>query len=116
MTNYNNGYNPGGQNQPPQYSPPSYTPQAGIEPPEGYVQKNRIVAGCLAIFVGVYGLHNFYLGNTSKGLMQLLVATLGAALTCGISTIVIYIWGILDGVKLLDGRINIDANGVFLKH
>ena len=34
---------------------------------------------------------------------------------CGIGAIVIWIWGILEGVKILDGRINTDANGVFLK-
>lgn len=43
--------------------------------------------------------------------MQLLLSLL----TCGIGAIVIWIWGILEGVKILDGRINTDANGVFLK-
>ena len=35
--------------------------------------------------------------------------------TCGIGAIVMFIWGIVDGVRILDGRINTDANGVFLK-
>ena len=43
--------------------------------------------------------------------MQLLISLL----TCGVGWIIMSIWGILDGIKLLDGRINIDANGVFLK-
>ncbi|WP_369298264.1 TM2 domain-containing protein [uncultured Neglectibacter sp.] len=104
--NYNNG-----NNQPPMYNPPQYQPQAGMEPPPGYPQRSRIAAGILAILLGTYGIHSFYLGNTSRGLMQLLISLL----TCGVGAIVIAIWGILDGIKLLDGRINVDANGVFLK-
>lgn len=104
--NYNNGHN-----QPPMYNPPQYQPQAGMEPPPGYPQRSRIAAGILAILLGTYGIHSFYLGNTSRGLMQLLISLL----TCGVGAIVIAIWGILDGIKLLDGRINVDANGVFLK-
>lgn len=110
MADYN--YN---QNQQPMYNPPQYQPQAGMEPPPGYIQKSRIAAGILAIVLGTYGVHSFYLGNTSRGLMQLLISILGSVLTCGLSAIAMAIWGILDGIKLLDGRINTDANGVYLK-
>lgn len=102
-------------NRPPMYNPPQYQPQAGMEPPPGYIQKSRIAAGILAIVLGAYGVHSFYLGNTSRGLMQLLLSVLGSFLTCGISAIAVAIWGILDGIKLLDGRINTDANGIYLK-
>lgn len=106
MADYNNNYN-----QQPYYNPPQYQPQTGIEPPPGYVQKSRVVAGILAMLMGTMGIHSFYLGNSSRGIMQLLISLL----TCGVGAIVIMIWGVLDGVKLLDGRINVDANGVFLK-
>ncbi len=106
MADYQN-YN----NQQPMYNPPQYQPQAGMEPPAGYPQRSRVAAGIFGILLGVYGIHSFYLGNTSRGLMQLLISLL----TCGFGAIVMMIWGILDGVKLLDGRINTDANGVFLK-
>ena len=99
------------EEQPPMYNPPQYQPQAGMDPPPGYIQKSRIAAGIMAILLGMYGIHSFYLGNTSRGLLQLLVSLL----TCGVGAIVIEIWGILDGIKLLEGRINTDANGVFLK-
>ena len=79
--------------------------------PSGYVQKSRVAAGILAILLGTYGIHSFYLGNTSRGLLQLLLSLF----TCGIGAIVMFIWGIVDGVRILDGRINTDANGVFLK-
>lgn len=105
MADYNN------YNQQPMYNPPQYQPQAGMDPPPGYIQKSRTAAGILAILMGAYGIHSFYLGNTSRGLMQLLIS----ALTCGVGAIVMLIWGILDGIKILEGRINVDANGVFLK-
>lgn len=104
MADYNNY-------QQPMYNPPQYQPQAGMEPPPGYIQKSRTAAGVLAILLGAYGIHSFYLGNTSRGLMQLLISLLG----CGVGAIIMLVWGILDGVKILDGRINTDANGVFLK-
>ncbi len=110
MADYQN-YN----NQQPMYNPPQYQPQAGMEPPAGYPQRSRVAAGIFGILLGAYGIHSFYLGNTSRGLMQLLISLLGGLLSCGLATIAIMIWGILDGVKLLDGRINTDANGVFLK-
>lgn len=110
MADYNNnGYQPQGQQ--PMYNPPQYQPQAGIDPPPGYTQRSRMAAGVLAILLGTYGVHSFYLGNTSRGLIQLLVSFL----TCGFGAIFMMIWGILEGVKILDGRINTDANGVFLK-
>ena len=110
MADYNNGgYQPQGQQ--PMYNPPQYQPQAGIDPPPGYIQRSRIAAGILAMLLGAYGIHSFYLGNTSRGLVQLLVSFL----PCGFGAIFMTIWGILDGIKLLDGRINTDANGVFLK-
>ena len=68
---YNYNQNSGQQ---PMYNPPQYQPQAGMEPPPGYVQKSRVAAGILAILLGTYGIHSFYLGNTSRGLLQLLLS------------------------------------------
>ncbi|HIY27094.1 MAG TPA: TM2 domain-containing protein [Candidatus Acutalibacter pullistercoris] len=82
-----------------------------MAPPPGYPQKSRMAAGILAILLGTYGVHSFYLGNTSRGLLQLLLTLL----TCGIGALIMFIWGVVDGVRILDGRINIDANGVYLK-
>lgn len=111
--NYDQPQNAGPQTngQPSYYNPPQYYPQQGMEPPPGYIQKSRIAAGILAILMGTMGIHSFYLGNTSKGLTQLLISLL----TCGIGAIVIQILAILEGVKILDGRINTDAYGIYLK-
>lgn len=122
MTDYNNGYQNGGQQnqnynpqngggQPPIYNPPQYQSIEGMDPPPGYMQKDRKVAGLLAMFLGTLGAHSFYMGNTSRGLVQLFVSLF----TCGVGAIVMLIWGLMDGVKILDGRINTDAYGIYLK-
>ena len=43
--------------------------------------KNKVVAGVLAILLGWFGIHKFYLGFTGPGLIYLLVNTVGFAVT-----------------------------------
>lgn len=105
MADYNNYH------QQPMYNPPQYQPQVGMDPPPGYVQKSRSVAGILGILLGALGIHSFYLGDSSKGLMKLLISLL----TCGVGAIVMEIIGILEGIQLLEGKVITDANGVYLK-
>ena len=69
--------------------------------------KSKIAAGLLGIFVGAWGVHNFYLGYTNKGIMQIIVTVV----TCGIGGI----WGFIEGILILVGEINKDADGVPLK-
>lgn len=71
-------------------------------------RKSKVVAGVLAIFLGSLGIHHFYLGNTKKGVIALLVTIL----TCGIGGIVMEIIGIIDGINILTGKVTTDANGV----
>lgn len=66
-------------------------------------QKSRMIAGLLGIFVGSFGVHNFYLGNTSRAVLQLVLTLL----SCGVSGI----WGFIEGILLLCGSINTDADG-----
>lgn len=70
-------------------------------------QKSKITAGLLGIFLGAWGIHNFYLGNTQKGIIQIIVSIV----TCGIGGL----WGFIEGIMILTGSINTDANGVPLK-
>lgn len=74
-------------------------------------RKSKLAAGLLGILLGSLGIHNFYLGNTSRGIIQLLLCTVGS-LACGIGPIIAAIWGLVEGIQILTGTINADANGV----
>jgi len=74
-------------------------------------QKSKIAAGLLGIFLGAFGVHNFYLGYTGKAIAQLLMSIL----SCGILAAVSSIWGLVEGIMILTGSINTDAAGVPLK-
>ena len=73
--------------------------------------KSKIAAGLLGIFLGSFGVHNFYLGYTGKGVAQLLITLL----TCGFGACVTSIWGLVEGILILTGSINTDGNGNPLK-
>lgn len=69
--------------------------------------KSKIAAGLLGIFLGSLGVHNFYLGYTGKAIAQLLITLL----TCGFGAFVSSIWGLIEGILILTGSINTDAQG-----
>lgn len=71
------------------------------------VPKSKIAAGILGIFLGAFGVHNFYLGYTGKAVGQLLLTVL----SCGILSFVSGIWGLVEGILILTGSINVDAEG-----
>ena len=98
--------------------PPGFAPAP--PPPPGYpgnsgypaefvlyvdpLAKSRMTAGLLGIFLGALGVHRFYLGYTSIGVLQILVTIA----TCGIGGF----WGIIEGVLILSGSgIKTDADG-----
>lgn len=115
------GYQPPQYGQPPQqpqyqqqYQPPQ--PQHIYTPPAGYQQKSRLAAAILAISVGAFGVHNFYLGNKGKAVVQLVVSIVGIFLLA-IPTIAMGVWSMVEGIMLLIGNENqrFDGNGVILK-
>ena len=69
--------------------------------------KNKIAAGLFGIFLGCFGVHNFYLGYNGKGLAQLLITVL----SCFILSPVSSLWGLIEGILILCGNINTDADG-----
>lgn len=103
--NYNQGpytNNQGNQNQynqNPYYS--TYAPDA----------KSKIAAGLLGILLGAFGIHNFYLGYIGKAVAQLLITLLSLGILSWISAI----WGLIEGVMILVGSINVDGYGKPLK-
>lgn len=97
------------------YNPYTGAPLSDIRSARRLSAKSRIAAGLFGMLMGTFGVHNFYLGNTQRGLIQILVATLGAPLTCGLSTIAVWVWSLVEGVQILEGKIKMDANGIKLK-
>lgn len=73
--------------------------------------KSKIAAGLLAIFLGYLGIHNFYLGYTSKAVVQLLVSLLLSWTI--IAPLAIWVWTIVEAVQIFTGKIT-DANGMAL--
>lgn len=74
-------------------------------------QKSKLVAGVLGILLGPLGVHNFYLGYTGKAVAQLLITIL----TCGAGATITGIWGLIEGILILTGSIDKDANNIPLK-
>ncbi len=44
---------------------------------ESYSDKNKITAGLLQIFLGSFGVGRFYMGNTLRGLMHIILTIIG---------------------------------------
>ncbi len=82
------------------------TPATGTVVTEGQ-PKSKMAAGLLGIFLGCFGVHNFYLGYTGKAVAQLLITVL----SCFILSPVSAIWGLIEGILVLSGSINVDAEG-----
>lgn len=80
----------------------------GVAPTVNGQGKSKLAAGLLGILLGSFGVHNFYLGYTGKAVAQLLITLL----TCGAGSLVSGIWGLVEGIQILTGSINKDANGV----
>ena len=92
LNNMGGQYNPG-------YQQPGYNP--GYNP--GRPLKSKMAAGLLGIFLGGFGVHNFYLGYTGKGVAQIFVTLF----TCGAGAL----WGFIEGILILTGNIAQDADG-----
>ncbi|MDR1674709.1 MAG: NINE protein [Oscillospiraceae bacterium] len=77
--------------------------------------KSKLVAGLLGIFLGSLGIHNFYLGNTQRAVLQLVLSVIGWALCWLIIPALLpaamSIWGLIEGIYILVGKIDTDANG-----
>jgi TM2 domain-containing membrane protein YozV len=84
---------------------------AGVQMVYPHMQKSRLVVLLLAILLGGFGAHNFYLGNAGKGVAQLLITLL----SLGILAFIPVIWGLIEGIIMFGDKNAVDANGIPLK-
>lgn len=78
-------------------SNPYSSPAPPNMPVSGYPHSsdpNRLAAALLAIFLGSFGIHKFYLGYKSAGVIMLLITLL----TCGLGGLVMNVIGIIEGI------------------
>ncbi|MGX9900906.1 TM2 domain-containing protein [Arthrobacter sp. SA17] len=94
-------------------------PQMSQQPPMpnqtyGYPQpKSKIAAGLLGIFLGGLGIHRFYLGYTTIGVIQLVLTVVLGIFTFGL----VGLWGVVEGIMILAGSsyFQRDAKGIPLR-
>ena len=65
--------------------------------------KSKVAFVLLGVFLGSLGIHNFYVGRTKQGVIQLLITVL----SMGMLSFASWIWAIVDICT-----VNADANGV----
>lgn len=75
------------------YTPPSYA--------QPVVTKDHVAAGLLAIFLGVFGVHKFYLGYNTSGFIMLAVTILGSIFTLGLAAGVMWVIALIEGIIYL---------------
>jgi TM2 domain-containing membrane protein YozV len=83
-------------------------------PTYGYPQpKSRLAAGLLGIFLGGLGIHRFYLGYTTIGIVQIVLTVVLGIFTFGL----VGLWGLIEGIMILAGAsyFRQDAKGIPLR-
>ena len=103
---FQTGYQQQGYQQPGYQPPyqPGYQPYQGAPYQPGYpavTTKDHVAAGLLAIFLGVFGVHKFYLGYNTVGFIMLAVSILGGLFSIGIATAVMAIIAFIEGIIYL---------------
>ena len=68
---------------------------------ESLLQKDHTAAALLAIFLGSFGMHKFYLGCNQAGFIMLAVSIIGSIFTFGLAFAVIALIAIIEGVIYL---------------
>ncbi|OBK83137.1 hypothetical protein A5648_13140 [Mycolicibacter sinensis] len=106
--------------QPPPGYPPPYPGHPDMWAPYGrhpvtgqpYSDKSKVTAALLQLlgFFGFLGFGRMYLGQVGLGLVQLLIGLVATVTTYGIGISVPAIWGIIEAILMLSGRVH-DKHG-----
>lgn len=82
--------------------------------PPAYSPKSKLAAGLLGIFLGTFGVHNFYLGKYPIAIIQLCL-TLILWVAFGLGPLAAAIWALVEAILILTSRPGSpwhrDANG-----
>jgi len=62
-------------------------------------QRNKVAAILLALFLGCFGVHRFYMGHNGSGTAMLLLTVM----TCGYGAAITVIWSIVDIILIATG-------------
>jgi TM2 domain-containing membrane protein YozV len=81
------------------YAPSMYARPGSF--PTDTPRKNMALAIVLALFLGAFGIHRFYLGHTGTGLAMALITIL----TCGYGAIITGVWAIVDIILIATGSL-----------
>jgi TM2 domain-containing membrane protein YozV len=79
-------------------APPTLTP---LQSTVAARASNKIPAGVCGILLGGLGVHKFILGYPMAGVITLLVTLVGGVVTCGVSSGVMHIIGLIEGIIYL---------------
>ncbi len=88
--------------EPPPALPPFIIQPAASSYPKEQTDK-KLIAGILAILLGSLGIHKFYLGYTTEGIIMLVVSIVGTVALCGIpfAAFAIGVIGLIEGILYL---------------
>ena len=64
-------------------------------------QKDHVSAGLFAVFMGLFGMHKFYLGYYKTGFIMLAVSIIGGICSLGLATAVVWVIAIIEGIIYL---------------
>ncbi len=73
---------------------------------------DKFVLAIICFFLGALGVHNFIMGETKKGVFKIILTIPGAFL-CGIPPIVCVVLCIIELVKILTEKYEINTNKLF---
>ncbi|MGL4656487.1 MAG: NINE protein [Sarcina sp.] len=76
---------------------------------KGVSDKTKLVSLLLLLFVGGFGVHQFYVGNNKRGVLFLVLFGL-SIITCGLASIATLVFWIIDLVNLLSDKM-LDSEG-----
>ncbi len=79
-----------------------------MQQPVGVGTRSKIVTFLLGFFLGVFGVHNFYLGKTGLGITQLLITIL----TFGLGVIITGPWALIESILALVSSNFRDGDGM----